>query len=153
MRWPAQIEPGSVCHEPVTTTDFFPTFLDAAGLPLRPSEHCDGVSLLPLMRQEGDLTREAIFWHYPHYSNQGGTPGCAVRSGDWKLIEFFEDSRLELYNLRQDAGEENNLAGQRPEMVSSLHSLLRNWRLDLGARIPGPNPDWNSLPNPRLHEG
>ncbi|MHC4788061.1 MAG: sulfatase, partial [Planctomycetota bacterium] len=100
VRWPGHIEPGSSCSVPVTTPDFYPTFLEAAGLEPIPQQHCDGVSLMPLLKGSQELERDAIFWHYPHYGNQGGTPGSSVRAGDWKLIEFFEDGRLELYNLR-----------------------------------------------------
>ncbi len=85
IRWPGHTEPGSVCDEPVISTDFYPTLLEIAGAPLRPEQHLDGVSLVPLLTQEGSLDRDALFWHYPHYANQGGFPGGAVRMGDFKL--------------------------------------------------------------------
>jgi arylsulfatase A-like enzyme len=135
--------PGSVCDVPVTATDFYPTFLELAGLPLRPEQHVDGVSLAGLLRgRENKLEREAIYWHYPHYGNQGGTPGSSVRMGDYKLIEFFEDGRLELYNLREDEGERHNLAGDRPELARSLHQRLVEWRESIEAKIPEANPDY-----------
>jgi len=142
VRWPRVVPPGSTCSVPVTSTDFFPTFLEAAGLPLRPDLHCDGVSLLPLLQGEDRLDREAIFWHYPHYSNQGGTPTCSVRAGDWKLIEFFEDRHVELYNLREDVGEEHDLAAKHPGKVKELREMLAAWRYEVGAKIPPPNPNW-----------
>ena len=99
IRWPRVIAPGGVCSVSVTSTDFYPTLLAAAKLPLRPEQHRDGVSLMPVLRGRQRFPQRPIFWHYPHYSNQGGTPACAVRDGDWKLIEFFEDWHLELYHL------------------------------------------------------
>jgi len=142
VRWPGVTMPDSFCDVPVTSTDFYPTFLEAAGLDAMPDQHADGVSIAPLLRGEGKLDREAIFWHYPHYSNQGGKPGCSVRSGDWKLIEFFEGNRLELYNLREDIGEDRNLAAEKPETARRLRGLLHEWLREVGAKIPEPNPDW-----------
>jgi len=140
VRWPNRVEPGSRCGVPVTSPDFYPTFLELAGLPLKPEQHADGVSLVPLLEGEKELSREAIFWHYPHYGNQGGTPGSSVRSGDWKLIEFFEDGRLELYHLRSDLSETRNLTEAEPETTARLHALLRNWRSEVEALIPAVNP-------------
>jgi len=142
VRWPGVTRPDSICDVPVTSTDFYPTFLEAAGLPPIPEQHCDGVSIAPLLRGEGRLDRKAIFWHYPHYSNQGGTPGCSVRAGDWKLIEFFEDRHVELYNLRDDISEERNLAGEEPELARELAARLHEWLESVGAKIPHPNPDY-----------
>jgi arylsulfatase A-like enzyme len=138
VKWPGVIAPGSVCATPVTSPDFCPTLLEIAGQELRPDLHCDGVSFAGLLRGEQKLNREAIFWHYPHYGNQGGTPGSSVRAGDYKLIEFFEDGRLELYNLRQDIGEEQNLADQEPVVTARLHQLLLAWRAAVEAKIPRP---------------
>ena len=142
VRWPGVIDPGSRCTVPVTTPDFYPTMLEAAGLDPIPEQHCDGVSILPLLKQEGVPERDAIFWHYPHYGNQGGTPGCSVRCGDYKLIEFYEDGRLELYNLREDLSEDHNLAEQSPEIRDRLHRRLVAWRKGVEAKIPQPNPDF-----------
>jgi len=126
----------------VTSPDFYPTLLEMAGLEPRPEQRCDGVSLLPLLNESGVPEREAIFWHYPHYGNQGGTPGSSVRVGDYKLIEFFEDGRLELYNLREDVGEERDLAGDELELRERLSGLLADWRESVEARTPAPNPDY-----------
>jgi arylsulfatase A-like enzyme len=140
VKWPGIVEPGSTCDEPVTSPDFYPTLLEAAGIPRMPEQHVDGISLAPLLRGMGSLPDRPIFWHYPHYGNQGGTPGCSVRRGDWKLIEFFEDGRHELYNLREDIGEARNLADSRPDLVNELAGLLADWRVDVEAQLPTPNP-------------
>lgn len=145
VRWPGVVAPGARCETPVITTDFYPTFLEAAGLPPMPEQHRDGVSLMPLLRGGARLDRDAIFWHYPHYSNQGGTPACAVRAGDWKLIEFFEDRRVELYNLREDIGETRNRAEAQPGLARELRERLAAWRESVGARIPEPNPYYEDM--------
>jgi len=144
VRWPRQVAAGSLCGTPVTSPDFFPTFLEMAGADPMPDQHGDGESILPLLTGEKNhgLTDRPIFWHYPHYGNQGGTPGSSVRQGDWKLIEFFEDGRLELYNLREDVGEGRNVAERHPEIAGDLHGKLAAWRESIDAQIPQPNPDW-----------
>jgi len=142
VHWPGVTRPGGICEAPVTSPDFYPTMLEIAGLPLRPEQHQDGVSLAPLLRGEGAPEREAIYWHYPHYGNQGGTPGSSLRSGDWKLIEFYEDGRLELYNLREDVSEERNRADELPELTARLQRLLAAWRESVEAKMPQPNPDF-----------
>lgn len=147
VRWPGVVEAGTTCDVPVTSTDFYPTFLDAAGLDLRPKQHVDGVSLMPLLRG-GDaesVDRDAIFWHYPHYSNQGGSPACSVRAGRWKLIEFFEDGRLELYDLVDDVSETHDLSRDRPELTRDLHAKLQAWRESVEAQIPQPNPLYQQM--------
>jgi arylsulfatase A-like enzyme len=141
ISWPGVTEPGSVCDEAVTSTDFYPTMLDMAGLPLRPTQHVDGLSITPFLKQEGPVPDRPIFWHYPHYGNQGGSPGAAVRLGDWKLIEFFEDDRYELYDLQNDLGEQNNLASKQPDKVKELATLLHDWQKRVGARFPSANPN------------
>ena len=140
--WPGVARPGSVCSEPVTSTDFYPTFLEMAGLPLLPAQHADGVSMVPVLRGGSAPEGRALFWHYPHYGNQGGTPGSSVRLGDYKLIEFFEDGRLELYNLREDISETRNLAAAMPAKVEELRALLDDWRRRVEAAIPARNPKW-----------
>lgn len=141
VRWPGVVAPDATCDTPVTSPDFYPTLLEAAGLPLIPEQHEDGVSFLPLLKGES-LDRGPLFWHYPHYGNQGGTPGSSVRLGDWKLIEFFEDGRLELYNLRVDPSESDNRALTEPATAAQLHRLLKDWRDRVNAKLPQPNPDW-----------
>jgi arylsulfatase A-like enzyme len=148
LRWPVRVAAGQHCDTPVTSTDFYPTFLEAAGLPLRPEQHADGVSLLPLLDGKS-IDREALFWHYPHYSNQGDTPAGWVIAGDWKLVEHFEESRLKLYNLAADPSETNECGEANPAVRSRLFGLLRQWRDDVQAKIPQPNPDYDRV-RPRV---
>jgi arylsulfatase A-like enzyme len=139
IRAPGRTEPGSVCREAVGSIDFYPTILELAGAE-QPREHMvDGVSLAPLLAQKGELDREALYWHYPHFSNQGGMPGGAVRAGDFKLIEFYEDGALELYNLKDDLGETKNLAGEMPEKAKELQARLAAWRKSVDATMPPPS--------------
>jgi arylsulfatase A-like enzyme len=140
IKWPGVTKPGSACDVPVTSTDFYPTLLEMAGLPLRPKQHVDGVSIVPLLRGGQSLPRQAIYWHYPHYANQGGSPGGVVRAGDYKLIEFYEDNHVELYNLKDDLGEKNDLADKMPDKAKELRERLARWRQDVGARMPTPAP-------------
>jgi len=134
--WPGTVEPGSTCGVPVTSPDFFPTILQMAGLDPLPDQHVDGESLVPLLKGGNSLRRDAIFWHYPHYGNQGGTPGASVRMGDWKLIEFFEDDHVELYDLREDIGEDRDLAAAEPERAREMTARLHEWQKAVEAKIP-----------------
>src|SRR5262249_23247489 len=106
---PGITRPGSACDTPVISTDFYPTLLELAGLAPAPKQHRDGVSLVPLL-QGNPLERGPLFWHYPHYGNQGGAPCGIIRDGTWKLIEWYEDGRRELFHLRDDPSERHNLA-------------------------------------------
>jgi arylsulfatase A-like enzyme len=144
VRWPGVVKPGGVCDTPVSSIDFYPTILEMAGAKIDSKRVVDGVSLVPLLRQSGGLTRDALYWHYPHYSNQGGKPGAAVRLGDFKLIEFYEDGRLELYHLKDDIGEERDLADKMPEKVKGLHKMLQDWRTAVDAQMMSPNPDYKA---------
>ncbi|MBM3882967.1 MAG: sulfatase [Verrucomicrobia bacterium] len=139
VRWPGVVRPGTVCDAMVTSPDVFPTLLEAAGLPARPRTHLDGVSFVAALKGQAQ-TRGPIFWHYPHYGNQGGSPGGAVRDGDWKLIERYEDGSLELYDLRTDLGERTDLAAAEQDRVRTLHAKLRAWRTEVGAKMPVQNP-------------
>jgi len=141
IKSPGLTAPGSECHHPVTSTDFYPTLLPLAGLASRPEQHRDGINLAPLLRGDTMPGDRPLFWHYPHYGNQGGSPGAAVRKGDYKLIEFFEDGRIELYNLAEDIGEQHDLSKTIPEKAAELRGLLHAWQESVGARFPSPNPD------------
>jgi arylsulfatase A-like enzyme len=152
VRAPGVTKPGSVCATPVVTTDLYPTLLELAGLPLDPAQHRDGVSLVPLLAG-GELRRGPLFWHYPHYGNQGGAPCGAVRLGDWKLIEWYEDGRRELFNLREDPGEAHDLAAQDLARVKELHARLAAWREDVGAVMPKPNPEFGGAARPEKARG
>jgi arylsulfatase A-like enzyme len=143
VRFPGTVPPATVSDQPVISTDFYPTILDAVGLPLKPEQHVDGISLLPLLKDPAArIDRDALYWHFPHYTPQGGTPSGAIRVGDFKLIEFFEDGNLELYDLGEDIGETNDLAGSMPEKVKELYARLRAWRKQVDAKMPRPNPSW-----------
>lgn len=136
VRWPNFISPGTICNEPVTSPDFYPTLLEASNSPLMPKQHQDGVSILPLLEGRDKIEREALYWHYPHYGNQGGTPGSSIRMGNYKLIEFFETGKCELYDLTKDVSEEHNLIDELPEKVSLLKDKLEKWRFKMEAKIP-----------------
>ncbi len=142
VRVPGLTRAGAVCSVPVTSTDFYPTLLDLAGLPLRPRQHRDGVSLMPLLHGESKLQHRALFWHFPHYHTSGWTPGAAVRLGKWKLIEFYELGKVELYDLLDDPGERQDLAKTFPRIVEKMRTLLRDWQRDVGAKMPQPNPNY-----------
>ncbi len=134
VRWPAKIQPGQVNDIPVTSTDFYPTMLEMAGIDPLPEQHLDGKSFLSLLTGNGiQWEREPLFWHYPHHSNQGGRPGGVIREGDWKLIEFYEGEVLELYNLATDIGEQNNLAADQPEKVEEMKGKLHSWLKEVSA--------------------
>ena len=145
---PGVTKPGTTCDSPVISTDFYPTLLQLAGLPAKPEQHLDGVSFVPLLKGETMQRGKPLFWHYPHYANQGGAPNGVIRDGDWKLIEWFEDGALELYNLPQDLSEKTNLAAQQPERVKELHAKLIAWRKEVGALMPTPNSDFDSNKKP-----
>ena len=138
IRWPGTTKPGSTCGDPVISTDFYPTMLEMAGLKLRRKQHCDGVSMVPLLKGGKSLGRKAIYWHYPHDHGSGSVPSAAVRCGDWKLIEWYRDKRIELFNLAADIGETKDLVESNPAKAAELHAMLKAWRKDVGAVIPGP---------------
>jgi arylsulfatase A-like enzyme len=138
IRAPGVTPAGSTCDTPVISMDFYPTILELAGLPAEPSQHRDGRSLVPLLKKQ-PLNRGPLFWHYPHYGNQGGAPAGAVRDGDWKLIEWYEDGSRELFNIREDIAEQHNRAAEMPEKVRELAAKLDAWRHDVGAVMPTPN--------------
>jgi len=139
IRWPKSVKPKTTCDVPVISTDFYPTLLDLAGVPSQPQQHLDGISFAPLLQGEKeDLPKRDMFWHYPHYSNQGGFPSSAIRSGDYKLIQRLEDGRVHLYDLKNDIGERNNLAEQMPDKVAELRKRLFAWYKETGASFLEP---------------
>ncbi len=141
IKWPGVVAPGAACSEPVISTDFYPTILEMLSLPAKAEQHVDGLSLVPLLKRRGSLNRDAIYWHYPHYHprNPYG-PFGAIRKGDWKLIEYYEDMNVELYNLRDDLGEANDLAAANPAKAGELRDMLHAWRASVDAQMPTPNP-------------
>jgi arylsulfatase A-like enzyme len=139
IRWPGQIEAGSLCSEPVISMDFFPTILEVAGLDLAPSFPLDGESLLPLLRQTGPLEREAIYFHYPNYAfHKGNRLGGAMREGHYKLIHFYDDDSVELYDVVKDLGEARDLSEELPEKAARMKADLASWLESSGARMPRP---------------
>ena len=146
IHWPGVTKPGSVCETPVISMDLYGTILDIAAAPEGIRSGVDSVSLVPVLHGMGNLSRDALFWHYPHYQHYqlgGTTPYSAIRAGDFKLIEFFDDMRVELYNLREDIGEEHNLAERMPAKVEELRTHLHNWRKEVGAQMPSRNPSYD----------
>jgi len=141
IKWPGVTRPGSTCSVPVISTDFYPTILDVAGLEAMPEQHRDGVSLVPLLKGEDSLQRDALYWHYPHYSNQGGMPGGAIRMDRYKLLERFEDGRVHLYDLADDVGEKTDLAEKMPEKVAEMRKRLHVWYRQVDAKFLQPKPD------------
>jgi arylsulfatase A-like enzyme len=135
------IEGGQRCEVPVTGTDFYPTLLELIGAPLKPEEHIDGVSLVPLLHGES-IAERTLIWHYPHYGNQGGEPSGVIRLGDWKLIHYYEDGREELYNMDSDVEENFNVAENNPELVNLLSKKLFLMLEEMGALYPLPDPEY-----------
>lgn len=138
-RWTGRVPAARESATPLITTDMYPTLLELGGARPPASQRLDGVSLATLLANPGAApARDALFWHLPHYHHS--TPAGAIRRGDWKLIEFFENDTVELYHLGRDAGETNNLAASEPERVRELRTALADWRRSVGARMPRPNP-------------
>lgn len=143
VRWPGVTKAGSECTTPVMGMDFYPTFLEIAGLSDDAVHAADGESLVPLLRQSGPLKRTSIYWHYPHYHPGGATPYSAVRDGDFKLILFYETGNTKLFNLKDDIGETKDLAPQQPDVVARLRQNLETWRQSVGAQLPTANPKYD----------
>ena len=147
IRWPGVVEAGSSFMEPVITTDFFPTIMAMLGI--RTKLSFDGENLVPVLKQNKGLDRDAIYFHYPHYHHQGYMPASAIREGDYKLIEWYEESLYEeegainLYNVREDVGETNDLAGEMPELAERLRKKLHTWRENVGAQEMIVNPNYD----------
>jgi len=151
ISWPGKVKAGSRCSTPVIGTDFYPTFAEIAGIELAHDQLIDGKSILPLLDQSGKLEERYLYWHFPAYLEAYGgmeqawrqRPASAIRQGDWKLIESFEDGKLELYNLKEDIGEQNELSARYPEKRNELHGQLKKWRRETRAPVPNKlNPDF-----------
>ncbi len=143
VKWPGVIQPGSTESAPVQSIDFYPTLLDIAGVADVEGHTVDGESLRPLLEQTGALDRDTLYWHYPHYANAGSTPTGTIRQGDFKLIEFFEDDRVELYNLAEDRAEATDLAASMSGKAVELQAKLAEWRSSVGAQPAPPNPNYD----------
>ncbi|MCM4168352.1 Ulvan-active sulfatase [Arenibacter antarcticus] len=129
---------------PVIGTDFYPTILDLANIDLKPGQHVDGISLKPLLEGKGLTIERPLYWHYPHYGNQGGQPSSIIRKGDWKLIHYWEDGREELYHLPSDSAEQINVVKNNEELATALSTQLTEWLQEVGAKIPELDPEYDS---------
>lgn len=135
---------GSVNNMPISSIDVFPTILASANIDASNFDEIDGINLMPYLETD-KWPQRSLFWHYPHYSNQGGNPGSAVRYGDYKLIDDFETGKKELYNLKDDIGETTDLAAEIPEITTKLSKMLDDWRQSVGAKLMKQNPAWDGL--------
>ena len=145
VRWPKLVKPGTISNEPVTSVDYFPTICQAAGVPLPNDRDIDGVSLLGHLKSNGtrELNRHALYWHFPHYRGKI-VPYSIIREGSWKLIKRYEGKPFELFNLKSDLSEENDLSKIYPTKTRQLDAKLRRWLRLTGAKLPKPNPNYDS---------
>jgi uncharacterized sulfatase len=142
VKWPGNIEAGSTNNALVSSVDFYPTILVFAGIDPEPGWHLDGESLAEMLINSKNDKERAIYWHYPVYHH--GVPASAIRKGDFKLIQNLVDGSLELYNLKTDIGETQNLADTNPEKARELMELLKAWQKDVAAEFPVPNPEFDA---------
>lgn len=144
-RFPAMVQAGSTCRIPVSGIDFYPTFLDLAGIALPQQQVVDGKSMVSLLKggPDEELAGRDLFWHYPHYGNQGGDPSSIIRRGSWKLIHYHEDGHDELYNLDTDPGEQEDLAAGNRKKAGELRRSLDQWLSGIGARFPVADPQYD----------
>ncbi len=145
IKWPGRGQIGSICREPVIGTDYYPTVLDMVGIEEIPEQHVDGKSLVPLFRGKTTLGRDAVFWHFPHYSNHGmQSPGGAMRCGHYKLLEYFENGTVQLFDLETDPGEQHDLSGTHADLAGQLRQKLHRWQQEVGAERMEPNPGYHA---------
>ncbi len=141
IRWPGIVPAGSTSDQLVTSCDFYPTLLDCCGAPRMPEQHVDGTSFYPVLSATAStLARGPVFWHYPHHNGNGGRPASCIIDEEWKLIQWLDDGRVELFNLKTDPGEGLDLASTQPDIAGKLLSLLKQWQDETKARMPEPNP-------------
>jgi arylsulfatase A-like enzyme len=141
VRMPGAAKSGTVNETPVISPDIFATALEFSGAKLPANAILDGRSLTPLLKGGAAPARDALYWHYPHYGNQGGFPGGAIRMGEWKLIENYEDGSVQLYNLREDVGEKKDVAAAQAERVKTMRARLHAWYRETGAKFLRAKPD------------
>ena len=138
VHWPDQITPNSKSQAIVTGTDYYPTLLEMLNVPALPNQHQDGQSFVPALKAQ-DYQRGPIYWHFPHYSNHGfQSPGGAIRAGRYKLLEYYENGTVQLFDLENDIGEQNDLAKSKPEIADRLTKMLHDWRDEVDAKMPYP---------------
>jgi arylsulfatase A-like enzyme len=144
---------GDTTHFPVTGTDFYPTLLDFAGIQLLPEQHIDGISLKPILEGKEMDTVRPLYWHYPHYGNQGGNPSSVIREKQWKLIHYWEDGSEELYDLGLDIGEQRNLIEEQPKIAQALSEKLMSWLSSVGANLPHKDVEYDPEKAKKHQEG
>ena len=138
VHWPGHIKPNTTSRALATGTDYYPTLLEMMGLPTLPKQHVDGVSFLPALRGKTH-DRGAIYWHFPHYSNHGyQSPGGAIRLGKYKLLEYYENGSVQLFDLEKDIGEQNDLSESKPDITAKLLKMFHDWRDEVDAKMPYP---------------
>lgn len=143
VRWPGHVPGGRVVDAPVLNTDWVPTLMELAGLPA-PSG-LDGVSLAGLLIGRATAPQRRLFWHFPHYTNQGSRPSGAMRDENWMLVQYYDDDAVELYDLARDPRETRNAAGQNSDRVANMRAALAAWRRDVGAQSNSPNPNFDPI--------
>ncbi|TWU56618.1 Sulfatase [Rubripirellula tenax] len=143
VHWPGVTTPGTVCDTPIITMDLFSTFQEMAGVQSDSNAASDGTSLVTLLRTQTAKIDRDLFWHYPHYHAGGDGPYSVIRSGEFRLIEFHEDKRVELYNLAKDISEQHDLAASQPEKAGQLQTKLHQWQKTVGAQFPTANPKYS----------
>ena len=146
VRFPGVVEPGTTCDVPVSGIDFYPTLLELAGLDVPAEQAIDGFSMVRLLRGRHDPTiaERDLFWHYPHYGNQGGDPSSMIRRGPWKLIHYHEDGHNELYHLQSDPGERHDVLNDQRATAGALWLRLQHWLEETGAKFPVPDPQYDA---------
>jgi len=145
VKVPGMTEPGATCDVPVSGIDFYPTLLELSGIPVPEEQVVDGLSLVPLLQEGSDcqIVERDLFWHYPHYGNQGGEPSSIIRRGPWKLIHYYEDGRDELYNLDSDPGEQNDVSAGNTAKTQEMRARLDSWLSNVDAKTPVPDPEYD----------
>ena len=145
ISWPGKTRSGETIDAPVIGMDMYPTILEMLGMPLNPAQHKDGLSLVPLLEEKTKKSpHEALYWHFPHYSNHGGqSPGGAIRYGKYKLLEYYEHNTVQLFDLEKDPGELNDISKTETAVTKKLTKMLHDWRKQSGAHENEPNPDYN----------
>jgi arylsulfatase A-like enzyme len=146
VRWPGAVKAGSTSDVPVTSVDYLPTICRAAGVDLPAGRAIDGENLAPVLAGTGRLKRDAIYWHFPHYRGRAIPPYSIIREGHWKLIKRYDGKEFELFNLKDDLGEQTDLSEKMPEKVRQLDAKLAAWLKHTGAKLPKPNPEYKPAP-------
>jgi len=146
IKTPGVTQAGSTCDVPVSGIDFYPTLLELAGVSIPEEQTVDGLSMMALLKGESDqvISGRDLFWHYPHYGNQGGDPSSIIRNGDWKLIHHYEDGHDELYNLAADPGEQNDIIKDNSDKAEELRTRLDAWLKETDAKFPVPDPEYDA---------